>query len=130
MIQILVVTLGRLGETLIESADRIIGSSPRVEVLSLDWQDDLDRWTDLFQKRVRAMKKAGNVLVLTDMYGGSATNIAIEHLEEDRLEVVTGVNLPMLIKAVTLPDGISLSQAATQLRTRGQKSIYIASEML
>lgn len=130
MIQILVVTLGQLGSALIESTDHIIGHSKRVEVLPLAWHDDLETWNRLFDERVGAMSDARGILVLTDMYGGSATNIAMENLEDGQLEVVTGINLPMLIKAVTLPDNIALDEAADRVRAQGQKSIYIASEML
>ncbi len=130
MIHTLVVTLGRLGEALIESADHIIGSSRRVSFLCLDWGDDLESWQQSLSARIDRLKEHGGILLLTDMYGGSSTNIALDYLVEGEVEIVTGVNLPMLIKAMTLPDGIRLADAADQLRSQGRKSIYIASEML
>jgi PTS system mannose-specific IIA component len=130
MIHTLVVTLGKLGEALIASSDHIIGRSSRISSLSLSWSDDLDTWKHQLDERIRSTREMGEILLLTDMFGSSSTNIAIEHSADGGIEILTGVNLPMLIKAATLPNNITLAEAAGQVRAQGQKSIYIASEML
>ena len=130
MIHTLVVTLGKLGETLIESSEKIFGSANHVDCFCLDWEDDLETSRASLQKRIKQLDGNGGVLLLTDMLGCSSTNISLDFLEKDKVEVLTGVNLPMLIKATTLPANLGLAEAARRVRTQGQKSIYITSEML
>jgi len=130
MIHTLVVTLGELGEALIASSDRIIGRSGRIGCLSLSWGDDLERMRGQLRERIEQLRTQGEVLLLTDMYGSSATNVAIDHVGDEGIEILTGVNLPMLIKAATLPNHTGLAEAAALVRAQGQKSIYIVSEML
>ena len=67
---------------------------------------------------------------MTDMFGGTSTNIALTLQQPDRVEVVTGVNLPMVVKAMTLPKGVSVAEAAIQLRDQGRKAIYLASDRM
>jgi len=70
------------------------------------------------------------VLLLTDMFGGTPTNISLTFHQPGKVEIITGVNLPMIMKAITLPKGMTIREAASQLKHQAQKAIYIASELL
>jgi PTS system mannose-specific IIA component len=84
----------------------------------------------MIEKALDRVRTPEGVLILTDMFGGTPTNIASTFLGQDKVEVVTGVNLPMLIKLAQLGEGQSLESAAKIVREQGQSSIYIASQLL
>ncbi len=130
MIYTIVITLGQLGEALIQSTECIIGPSKQVESLGLAWDEGLSTQKEKINFRIHQLKKQGDVLLLTDIVGSTATNIALEHMVPNEVEVVTGVNLPMLIKAVTLPPDTKLAEAVRQVGLLGKKSIYVASEVM
>ena len=130
MISTLVVTLGKVAESLIDSSERIIGKSPSVSYFCIDWGEKWEPAKARLERRIREVSQGEGVLLLTDMFGGTSTNIALDFQRPGEVEVVTGVNLPMVVKAMTLPRGISVAMAATQLREQGRKAIYIASEKL
>jgi PTS system mannose-specific IIA component len=98
--------------------------------VSLGWHDDVGTAQVMIQKALERVTTPDGVLILTDMFGGTPTNIASTLLDEGKVEIVTGVNLPMLIKLAQMAEGQSLAAAARQLRETGQGSIYIASELL
>jgi PTS system mannose-specific IIA component len=130
MIKILVVTLGKHGESLIDATDHIIGRSDSVSYLTVDWTDNLASVKTRLSERIDALNQGSGVLLLTDIFGSTATNVSLEQAVPGVVEVVTGVNLPMIIKASTLDEGISLAEAANVLRNQGRKAISIAGEML
>lgn len=130
MIQILVVTLGKHGESLIEATEHIIGHSDHVHYLTVDWHENLDVLKQRLQEKLSSLKMDNGVLLLTDVFGSTATNICLERAQPGKIDVVTGVNLPMIIKASTLEDQATLRQAADTLRNQGRKAISIAGEML
>ena len=130
MIGGLIVTHGRLAIELLNAAEQIIGEIHHVAAVSLGWHDDVDTAAASIGKAIERVRTADGVVILTDMFGGTPTNIASTFLDEGKVEIVTGVNLPMLIKFVQLEDGQNLSSAAKLLRDTGQNSIYIASELL
>jgi len=132
MIPVLVLSHGRLADELLQAA-RII--DPHLEgdsgALSLPWDLDSDAARDLLEERIKEMDGGDGVLILTDMFGGTATNIALPFLTPERVEVVTGVNLPMLIKLGSLRGrGMNLHEVALKLMEAGQKSIHVASDFL
>ena len=130
MIGVVVVTHGQLAIELVNAAEMIVGDLPQFTAVSIGWHDDVnDAREDIAQAIERVRGDAG-VLLLTDMFGGTPSNLGMTFLEKDRLEVITGVNLPMLIKFVQLDGGQSLVSAAKLLRDTGQNSVYIASELL
>ena len=98
MIGVVVVTHGQLATELVNAAEMIVGDLPQFTAVSIGWHDDVnDAREDIAQAIERVRGEAG-VLLLTDMFGGTPSNLGMTFLETDRLEVITGVNLPMLIK--------------------------------
>ncbi|HVQ28447.1 MAG TPA: hypothetical protein VMV21_02635 [Vicinamibacteria bacterium] len=139
MIGIVVVTHGRLAEELVNAAQAIVGSIPRIEAVSIGWSDDV---SVAHEAIARALQSAGGgenptgespaspegVLILTDMFGGTPTNLSLPFLSPG-VEIVTGVNLPMLIKLTQSREG-SLREIARLCRDEGQEAIYVATDLL
>jgi PTS system mannose-specific IIA component len=130
MIGGLIVTHGRLAIELLNAAEMIVGEIHHVAAVSLGWHDDVDTAAAMIEKALERVQGPEGVLILTDMFGGTPTNIASTLLDEGKVEVVTGVNLPMLIKLAQMEPGQSLTTVARLVRETGQKSIYIASDLL
>ena len=130
MIGGLIVTHGRLAIELLNAAEAIVGDVQNVAAVSIGWHDDVDIASSMVEKAIKRVDTGSGVLVLTDMFGGTPTNIASTFLEDGAIEVVTGVNLPMLIKLIQLEADADLASAAKLVRENGQDNIYIASELL
>jgi PTS system mannose-specific IIA component len=130
MIGGLIVTHGRLAIELLNAAEQIVGEIDNVAAVSLGWHDDVNTAAGFIEKAIERVRTPDGVLILTDMFGGTPTNIASTFLNQGDVEVITGVNLPMLIKFVQLEEGQTLASAAKLIRESGQNSIYIASELL
>jgi mannose PTS system EIIA component len=130
MIGGLIVTHGRLAIELLNAAEQIVGEIHNVAAVSLGWHDDVDSAEGTIGKAIERVRTPDGVLILTDMFGGTPTNIASTFLDPGKVEVITGVNLPMLIKFVQFEEGQTLASAAKLIRENGQSSIYIASELL
>ena len=131
MIGIVIVTHRQLAEALIDAAGFIFGDRPEaVEPVSID----LNEPADVLRKKIAAgIKKVDSnlgVLILTDMFGGTPSNLSYSFLEEGRIEVLSGVNLPMLINAVDKRKEKELSKLAVDLESYGKKSISLASGIL
>jgi PTS system mannose-specific IIA component len=131
MIGIVIATHSQLGDALIDAAEFILGNQPETTVsVSLNLNENADK---LRQKIVEGIKKVDQqegVLILTDMFGGTPSNLSYSFLEEGRVEVISGVNLPMLIKAVEAREKTQLSELAVDLEAFGKKSISLASGIL
>ena len=131
MIGIVIATHSQLGDALIDAAEFIIGNRPEATVsVSINLNEKVDK---LRQKIVEGIKKVDQqqgVLILTDMFGGTPSNLSYSFLEEGRVEVISGVNLPMVIKAVEAREKTQLSELAVDLETFGKKSISLASGIL
>jgi PTS system mannose-specific IIA component len=127
MIGIVVVTHGQLAGELVNAARTIVGDIPRIASVSIGWTDDMMSAREAIEK---ALAEVGGeeALVLTDMFGGTPTNVALPFLSS-RVEIVTGVNLPMLIKLSSLREG-DLLEVARVVRDQGKGAIYVASEVL
>jgi PTS system mannose-specific IIA component len=126
VIGIVVVTHGRLAEELVSAARQIVGEVPAIRAVCLGWGDDVAAAKDAI---ARGLAEAGEeALVLTDMFGGTPTNLSLPFLSE-KVEIVTGVSLPMLIKAISQRDG-PLAEVARAVRDQGKGAIYVASEIL
>ncbi|HXH28853.1 MAG TPA: PTS fructose transporter subunit IIA [Candidatus Polarisedimenticolia bacterium] len=126
---LLVVTHGGLAFELVRALEKIVGPVERVRALSIGWDDDLARARTALQEAIEAVDPGGGVLILTDMFGGTATNLTLAFLREG-VEIVTGVNLPMIIKYANLRGGVGLKEAAVRIKDQGQKSISLATEYL
>jgi len=127
VIGIVVVTHGQLAAELVNAARTIVGDIPAIAAVSIGWTDDMTVGRDAIQQAL-AEVGGGEVLILTDMFGGTPTNVSLPFLSE-KVEIVTGVNLPMLMKLVTLREG-NLPEVARVVREQGKGAIYVASEIL
>ena len=130
MIGGLIVTHGRLAIELLNAAEMIVGEVHHITAVSLGWHDDVGMATTMIEKALERVKSSEGVLILTDMFGGTPTNISSTFLDQDKVEVVTGVNLPMLIKFLQIGEGETLASVARVVKEQGQSSIYIASDLL
>jgi PTS system mannose-specific IIA component len=124
-----IVTHGQLATELLAAAEMIIGAIPHVAAISIGWQDDVEVAHDEVERAVSRVSQGAGVLLLTDMFGGTPTNIASMFLS-DEVEVVTGVNLPMVIKLATQQGGQTLREIAQLVRDQGREAIYLAGELL
>lgn len=130
MVQILVITLGEVAESLVEAAEQIVGGSAPVTCFCIDWEAEIDSVKARLGDCIRELDRAEGILLLTDMFGGSATNIALAYHRPGEVEIVTGVNLPMVIRALTLTGDISLFEAANKLKNQSRDAIRIAKATL
>jgi len=133
VIGIVVVTHGQLARELVAAAEMIIGDIPNVTAVSMGWQEspeDAEREIELAISRVESGK---GTVVLTDMFGGTPSNLSLTFLEKGKVEVVTGVNLPMLIRLASLREeevGDDLRAVAAQAMREGKENVYLASDLL
>jgi PTS system mannose-specific IIA component len=127
VIGVVVVTHGRLAEELVNAARAIVGEIPAIVAVSMGWSDDV---SSAHAQVERAIAEAGgaDTLLLTDMFGGTPTNLSLPFLSPN-VEIVTGVNLPMLIKLTNLREG-KLAEVARVVRDQGKDAIYVASDIL
>lgn len=125
-----IVTHGHLAGELLAAAEMIIGPVSHIAAVSIGWHDDVDAARDEVQRAIARVSQKAGVLLLTDMFGGTPTNIASMFLEEGSIEVITGVNLPMVIKLATQPGGISLTELARRICDQGRQGIYMAGDLL
>lgn len=132
MIPVLVLTHGNLASELLQAAQTIDPKlAGQAAAMSLPWDVDSDEASNSLKKQLRELDQGEGTLVLTDMFGGTATNLALPYLEPEKVEIVTGVNLPMLVKLGSLQGRtMSLEELAIGLTAAGQKSIRVASEFL
>ncbi|MBI3932017.1 MAG: hypothetical protein HY317_01255 [Acidobacteria bacterium] len=127
MIGIVVVTHGGVAAELVGAASTIVGEIPAIAAVSIGWTNDVTAAREAIERAI-AEVGGGDVLILTDMFGGTPTNVSLPFLSP-RVEIVTGVNLPMLIKLVGLREG-DLPEVARAIREQGKGAIYVASEIL
>ena len=130
MIGVVVVTHGQLATELVNAAETIVGDLPHFFAVSIGWHEDVQDARAEIAAAIEKVKRPGGVLIATDMFGGTPSNLGITFLEQDKVEVVTGVNRPMLIKAASLKDGASLTDIARMLREHGRNAIWVASDLL
>src|SRR5436190_19230414 len=125
-----IVTHGHLAGELLAAAEMIIGPISYITAVSIGWHDDVDAARDEVQRAMTRVSQGAGVLLLTDMFGGTPTNIASMFLEEGRVEVVTGVNLPMVIKLAGQSGAESLVEMARRICDQGRQGIYMAGDLL
>jgi len=130
MIGLLIITHGQLAKELLGAAEFIVGAVEAVECISIDVMEDSERLRDTIKKKIDSLDQGQGVLVLTDMFGGTPSNLALSFLQKDTVEIVTGINLPMVIAIVQNRKGYSLAEIADMAKTAGQRSISLASELL
>jgi len=130
MIGVVVVTHGQLAIELLNAAEMIVGDLPRFTAVSIGWHDDVNDARDEIAQAIERVKGDGGVLLLTDMFGGTPSNLGLTFLAPDVLEVITGVNLPMLIKLASLAGSRDLLAVAREMQDHGRNAIWVASDLL
>jgi mannose PTS system EIIA component len=130
MIGALVVTHGHLGQELVAAAEMIVGEISHIQAVSIGWHDDVNEAQKDMEKRISEVENGKGVLILTDMFGGTPSNIAFSLHEPGKIDIVTGVNLPMIIKIVSQKEGDTLDYLARVVRDQGRASIASASDFL
>ena len=130
MIGALVVTHGHLGQELVAAAEMIVGEISHIRAVSVGWHDDVNDAHKDIERRIAEVESGQGVLILTDMFGGTPSNIALAFHDPGKVDVVTGVNLPMLIKIAGQKEGETLDSLARIVRDKGRSSIAMASDYL
>ena len=130
MIGVVVVTHGQLATELVNAAEMIVGDLPQFTAVSIGWHDDVNDARDEIAQAIQRVDAQAGVLVLTDMFGGTPSNLGMTFLATDRVEVITGVNLPMLIKLAGLRSSSDLLGVARAMREHGRAAIWVASDLL
>jgi len=119
-----------LANELVSAAEMIVGEINHVTAVSIGWHDDVEVAREEIERAVRRVDAGSGVLLLTDMFGGTPTNIAASYLGSGQVEVVTGVNLPMVIKLAAQEKEETLPELARRVRDEGQQQIHLAGEIL
>ncbi|MCG6534109.1 MAG: PTS sugar transporter subunit IIA [Syntrophales bacterium LBB04] len=130
MIGVLITTHGNLGAEFIKAVELIRGNLKGVTHLSMDQTKGVEELKKEIAAAIRKLDQGQGVLILTDLFGGTPSNISLSFLKQGKVEVVTGVNLPMLLKLSDAREGVALKDFACSIRDYGMKNIYLASEIL
>ena len=130
MIGLVIVTHGALAVELKRATEHVVGPQDAMATICIGPDDDMERRRDDIRKAVQTVDAGKGVILLTDMFGGTPSNLSISMLREDKVEVLAGVNLPMLIKLAEARSTASLAEASEKARDAGQRYIAIASRIL
>ena len=129
-IGVVIVTHYQIGAEFLHALRLIVPNAPDFLSVSIDPTQSVDEMRRLIQQALKRADSGAGVLVLTDMFGGTPSNMSLSFVEETGVEVVTGLNLPMLIKLATLSEDKTLEELATFIKSYGQRNISVASEIL
>ena len=127
---VVVVSHGQLATELLNAAEMIVGELPQFTAVSIGWHDDVDVAREAIARAIAKVDRGHGVLLLTDMFGGTPSNLGLTFLEAGRIEIITGVNLPMLLKLARTPEDRGLLWIAREMCDDGRAAIRIASELL
>lgn len=130
MIGLVLVTHGSLAAELRRAAEHVVGPMSGMETVCIGPDDDLEQARDMINGAVNTVDDGGGVILLTDMFGGTPSNLAISLLKENKVEVLAGANLPMLIKLSEARETASLSEASQIAKNAGRRYIAIASQII
>ena len=130
MIGIVVVSHGKLARELVAATEHVVGEQRRFRSISIEVEDDIEARRDQIRETSKACDDGQGVIILTDMFGGTPSNLAMSVMSAGNIEVLSGVNLPMLIKLAEVRGELSLAEAAKVAAEAGRKYISIASELL
>jgi len=131
MLGALIVAHNTLGAELLSVLRNIVGKTDGIINVSIDWEDDHERGIIKIEESIKKLKKCSGIVIFTDMFGGTPTNISLPFLEKDKIEIITGVNLPMLIKFVSLQseNNKKMSEVISLIKDRARQSIKIPGEI-
>ncbi|RIJ21257.1 PTS sugar transporter subunit IIA [Henriciella barbarensis] len=130
MIGIVVVSHGKLARELVRATEHVVGEQEYFRSISIEAEDDIDARREQIRETVAACNTGKGVIIVTDMFGGTPSNLAISVMPDARIDVIAGVNLPMLIKLVEVRAEAKLADAVKAARDAGQSYIRIASEVM
>ena len=130
MIGLVLVTHGRLAQEFVRAMEHVVGRQEQIRAISIEADDDIEQRRGEIVRAVAEVDQGDGVVILTDMFGGTPSNLAISTMDRPGVEVVAGVNLPMLIKLASVRDGEPLAEAARAAQEAGRKYINVASQLL
>ena len=130
MIGMILVTHGRLAEEFVKAMEHVVGRQENVSTVCIGPQDDVEARRKEIAKAIKQVDTGEGVVILTDLFGGTPSNLAISLLEEGRVEVIAGINLPMLIRLAGARDKMKIGEAVAAAREAGRNYITVASEFL
>ena len=130
MIGLVLVTHGALAQEFRAAVEHVVGPQENLETISIGPDDNMEKRRQDIVDAIAAVESGAGVVLLTDMFGGTPSNLAISLLEKNRVEVIAGINLPMLIKFATIRDNTALADAVLQAKEAARKYISVASEVL
>ncbi len=125
-----IVSHGQVANELVSAAEAVVGDLSHITAVSIGWHDDVEMARDDIRRAIEKVSSGAGVLLLTDMFGGTPTNIAAMFLKENEVEIVTGVNLPMVIKVASTNTGITLHELAKEVEDQGKEAICRAGMLL
>lgn len=125
-----IVSHGRLANELLAAAETVVGELNHIASVSIGWHDDVETAKDEIARAIKKVSQGNGVLLMTDMFGGTPTNISAMFIADGEVEIVTGVNLPMVIKLASQNREMTLPEMAKQVEAQGKQSIYCAGELL
>ncbi|VAX15675.1 hypothetical protein MNBD_NITROSPINAE01-92 [hydrothermal vent metagenome] len=126
----LLIAHGALAYELVNTLEFIAGAKSNVHALAIDHVLDVDKARDSVMEAIDDLMTEHGVIIMTDLFGGAPSNIALSMLDDKNIEIVAGVNLPMMIHAVSLDEDVPLHERAEQLREYGKNNIFVASDVL
>lgn len=130
MIGGIIVSHGKLAEEILNALTIILGEVLNIEAISIGWYDDVEESKKKINQSLKRVNKKNGVVIFTDMFGGTPSNLSFSFLKDNRVEIITGVNLPMLIKFASLQRSSSLKEVAKKVVEQGKKNIHLASALL
>ena len=130
MIGGVIVSHGKLAEELLNAVIIILGEAPNIEAISIGWYDDVEESKKKISQSLKKVDQKNGVIIFTDMFGGTPSNLSFSFLTENKVEIITGVNMPMLIKFVSLQRNNNLKEVAKKVVDQGKKNIHLVSSLL
>ena len=130
MIGLVLVTHGRLAAEFVTAMEHVVGPQEAIEAICIGPDDDMERRRKDIAKAVGKVDQGQGVIILTDLFGGTPSNLAISLMKSENVEVIAGVNLPMLIKLAELQTSSDLLAVAREMRDNGRNAIWVASDLL
>ena len=130
MIGGIIVSHGKLAEELLNVLNILLGEVVNIDAISIGWYDDVEESKKKISQSLQSVNKKNGVLIFTDMFGGTPSNLSFSFMKDHQIEIITGVNLPMLIKFASLQRSNNLKVVAKKVVEQGRKNIHLASALL
>ncbi len=130
MIGLIVVTHGNLAKEFVAALEHVVGPQQQIAAISIFPNDDMEERRNAILEAAKTVSSGDGVIILTDMFGGTPSNLSISVMESGSIEVIAGVNLPMLVKLARVREEVSLTDALKQAQDAGRKYIHVASLVL